>query len=120
MRAVLNTVAVTIPAGESLSNAADCSGATRIARIIVPDEWNGAPLSFQMSADGVTYHDLYHVDPNSFYAYEAIVPRVRAGAMVTLPPGLGTDIAFVKVRSGTHGTPIVQDIDQAFTFVLEL
>jgi hypothetical protein len=41
-----------ISAGQSLSDAIDCSAVDKIIRIIVPSAWNGAPMSFQLSSDG--------------------------------------------------------------------
>jgi hypothetical protein len=110
-----------IAAGESLSNAVDCTGCTRLVRIIAPDDWTGgAPLSFQLSPDNSTYHDLYHVVmPGVAYnTYEVVVPNPRPGSTLTLPIDLGQDVAWLKVRSGTHAAPVVQEADREFSFVL--
>jgi hypothetical protein len=119
--ASLNTISAVISAGQSLSSAADASGCTRIARIVMPSDWSGgAPLTFQLSVDNVNFHDLYHVDPSTFYSFEVQAPRPVPGSVLTLPPGLGGAISFVRVRSGTRSLPIPQDADRTFTFVCEM
>jgi hypothetical protein len=68
-----------IPAGGYLSSPADCSGSIAILRMIMPDEWDGGALTFQLSEDGVAYHDLYHVIPDALNVYEVTMPRPRPG-----------------------------------------
>jgi hypothetical protein len=109
-----------IPAGESLSNAVDCTGSIHIVRIIMPDSWTGnASLSFAISPDGVNYHDLHHLtEPgDAFHSFEVQVPRPPAGAVIVMPLDYGNDVTFIKVRSGAALTPIVQETDRAFSFV---
>jgi hypothetical protein len=64
-----------IPAGQSLSNAVDCSSSARIIRINMPPEWDGAALTFQLSTDGNVFRDLYNVVPpgDAYHCYEATV-----------------------------------------------
>jgi hypothetical protein len=118
--AVLSTVGVTIAAGESLSTVADCIAANRIARLIMPTAWTPAPLSFLLSVDGTTFHNLFHVDPVTFASYEVIVPAPVGGGVVTFPPVLGTDIHFVSIRTGSAAAPVLQENDVTFTLVLEM
>jgi hypothetical protein len=111
-----------IPAGQSLSNAVDCSGSARLARIIFPPGWTAAPLTFQLSPDGAAWSDLHHVSvPGAAYnTYEAVVPNPRAGSTVILPTNLGQSLAWVKVRSGTAAAPVAQEADREFMFVVEM
>jgi hypothetical protein len=112
-----------IPAGGSLSSPADCSGSIRVVRLIMPAEWDGASLTFQLSADdGATYRDLYNVTlpGDAFHTYEAKVPRPPPGSVIVVPVGLGGGVSFVKVRSGTALVPIAQSADRAFSFVVEV
>jgi hypothetical protein len=120
----MTTLAVataTIAAGQSLSSPADCSAGTRVCRLIMPDDWSGgAPLTFQLSVDGVNWHNLMHVDPVKFNSYEVALPRIAINGVVTLPPGLGGDVSYVKVRSGTATLPILQEFDREFQLVMEI
>jgi hypothetical protein len=118
--ATLKFVTVTIPAGQALSNVADCTGTDRVLRIITPQEWTAAPLTFQLSPDGVNFNDLYRTEPNSFDLFQLRIPDLEPGAEITLPADMGEAIAFARVRSGTPVTPIAQEEDSNFIFVLEL
>jgi len=87
----------------------------------MPDAWTGgASLTFQLSTDGINYHDLHHVDPKTFYPFEIEVARPPVGGCVTLPASMGAAVSFVKVRSGTRSLPISQQADRLFQFVLEI
>jgi hypothetical protein len=111
-----------ISAGQSLSNAVDCTGSTQLVSIILPDDWTGgAPLTFQLSPDNGEYHDLYHVVPpgDAFRTFEVTVPRPHPGSMLKLSSDLGRDITWVKVRSGTAEIPVVQQADREFKFVVD-
>jgi hypothetical protein len=112
----------TIPAGQSLSNAVDCTGANRIVRINMPPEWDGAVLTFMLSPDGGVFHDLFHVTipGDAFHTYEVIVTPPHAGSVIVMPLDFGNDVAWVKVRSGTSGVPVVQSADRSFSFVCEM
>jgi hypothetical protein len=108
-----------IRAGQSLSDAIDCSAVDRIIRIIVPAEWNGAPISFQLSSDGAAWHDLFHVSPDNFFGFEVIVPRPPPGACITMPPGMSLALNWLKIRSGTSSLPVPQTVDCTFALVGE-
>jgi hypothetical protein len=115
-----------ISAGQSLSNAVDCSGSTRVIRINMPPEWDGANLTFQLSPDGNVFHDLYNVTipstggADAFHTYEAVVARPHANSVIVVPLGFGTGVSFLKVRSGTSGVPVIQSADREFSFVITL
>jgi hypothetical protein len=107
---------LTIPAGQSLSNAVDCAG-FQIIRIVCPDGWTAAPLTFQTSADNVTFHDLQHIQSatGSFVAYETTVATVRPGTVLAMPVNTGDLMAWVKIRSGTSVLPVKQEADRVFS-----
>lgn len=113
------TVDAVILAGNTLSEGIDCSGGLRILRIIMPPDWTAAPLTFQMSPDGVTYHNLYHVTPGSLQTYEVTVPVVTPGSVVAFPPSTGATVNWIKIRSGTQAVPVKQKADRTFQLVLE-
>jgi hypothetical protein len=102
-----------------MSQAVNCDG-NQVTRSILPDDWTPAPVTFQLSPDGVNWHNLYHTTGGSFGLYEVIVPSVTPGASVLLPPAMGTSISWVRLRSGTHAVPVPQAADRTFGLVLEL
>jgi hypothetical protein len=115
----LRVVSATIPAGKSMSDGVDCTGSLRIVRMITPSKWTKAPVTFQMSPDGVDYHDLHHVAASTLAGYEVTVPIIRPDSVVAFPPGTGTAINWIRVRSGSQAVPINQAADSTFQFVLE-
>ena len=94
--------------GQSLSGAIDLGGA-RLAYIQMPASWTAAALTFQASADGVTYVDLYD---NDGVEYSASVAASQ-GIIVPLTDFLG--IRYLKVRSGTSAVPVNQGGDRTLT-----
>lgn len=94
---------INIANGQSLSSAAYFGG-KRLARIIIPATWTAASLSFQHSVNGVTFNDLYDESGN-----EITVSAVAGKAMSISSNVIGLcDLNYLKVRSGTTGTPVAQ------------
>jgi hypothetical protein len=91
----------TIALGESLSPAVDLAN-QRAVRIAMPAAWTTANLTFQVSVDGVTYNNLYDKDGVE-YVVQAAVSR-----SILLPIVDWLGVRYLKVRSGTSGTPVVQ------------
>ena len=87
----------------------------------MPDDWTAAPLTFQVSSDGVAYRDLYHtqITTGAFTPYEAIVPTVIPNSSLFMPPDTGLSVVWLKVRSGTQQTPVNQEASRTFTVVFE-
>lgn len=104
---------VTISSGQSLSGALDIGGINvEIIGIVMPVAWTAANLTFQVSADGTTFQNLYDDGGNEL--------MVAAGAGRTI--GLHSDVSralgrfrYLKVRSGTSGTPVNQAADRTIT-----
>lgn len=92
---------VTIANGESLSDAAELLSLTLIG-ILIPAAWTSAGLTFQASADGTTYGNL--VESSG----EINIGTLAAGAFVSLDPAKFLAARYIKVRSGTSGTPVNQ------------
>lgn len=112
-----------IAAGESLSAAVDCS-AGAILRLTMPQAWTAANLTFQISADGVTYADAYTVDGR-----EALIPVVAGSTIVvataenlpgtrSLPPDL-RGATWLKLRSGPASHPVPQMAQRIFQITLQ-
>lgn len=116
----LVTKTATIPAGQSLSGAIDCS-AGRIVRIVTPPTWTAAPLTFQASVDGVNFQNLYRVQDTqgTFTPFEVVLPIVPVKSSLVLPATTGYTVNFIKLRSGTAALPVTQAGDRAFSLILE-
>jgi hypothetical protein len=115
----LHVIQFLLHGGETLSDPVDCTNHSRVARIIMPTDWNPAPLSFQLSPDGTAFHDLYHVIPTDLVSFEVAVPNPKAGTAITFPSGMGLDVLWVKIRSGTTAAPVVQQAGRTFQLILE-
>lgn len=107
--------AVTIRAGQSLSDAVKVDGGV-IFSIQMPDTWTTAGLSFEGSADGSTFYPVY--DDGGF---EVVVTSVNALAQRTLVNAnilekLAGLRAF-KIRSGAFGAPVNQAADRILRVV---
>jgi hypothetical protein len=109
----------TIARGESLSNAVDCGG-HQILRIITPDAWDAAPLTFQLSPDSTKFNDLYQIQAttSAFVPWETAVPVVPIGASLAMPSDTGSRIFWLRFRSGSRSLPVPQQADRVFSLVL--
>lgn len=103
---------VTIPTSGSLSPVVELVGATLVG-IQIPSGWTTANITFQASADGSTYVDLYD---NSGAEYTVVVGGTSRYIAVPLGDLLG--VRFLKVRSGTSGTPVSQTVARILTLAL--
>ena len=101
-----------IQEGESLSDGIDCS-AGQLVRITMPYTWEGGGITFQFSTDGNFYNDMFGLD-----GFEVQIKNVVANSGVIIPADIGRAIAWLKIRSGTRGNPIVQN--EARTFAVTI
>lgn len=106
-----STETVTIANGASLSDAVDISGAA-VVGIVMPAVWTAAELTFQASADGTAYNNLYS-DDDSEYSVQAAAARY-----IHIVPSEFAGIRYLKVRSGTSGTPVNQGAERTVTLVV--
>lgn len=104
------TVSATIANGASLSAAIDLGDSRALAAIVMPASWTTANLTFQASPDGTSYFDLY--DGGAERSVTASTSRVIA---VTIVDWLG--LRYLKIRSGTSGTPVTQGADRTLTLI---
>jgi len=100
-----------IQANYYLSEGIDCS-AGKIVRITMPDEWDTANLTFQISTNGEFYNDLYYANGDEYLIYAA-KQRAIIIDQEEWVPGL-----WVKIRSGTAAQPVVQTAYREFSMVL--
>ncbi len=94
-------ITVQIVNGASLSDPADLWGCL-VGAIQLPSAMTGTSLSFQGSYDGYTFADIYD-DTGA-----EVNPTSAAGHMVLLDPATFGCIRYLKVRSGTTGTPTAE------------
>ncbi len=98
---IIETVDAVIAINTALSAALNVSGATVIG-IAMPAAWTAANLTFQASVDGSTYNDVYD-DAGAEYTVTAAAARY-----IILDPADFAGFRFLKIRSGTTGTPVNQ------------
>lgn len=104
------TETVTIASGASLSGAVALYG-RHVTGILMPAAWTSADLTFSVSVDGVTYADLHDVSGE----YVAVASASKFIGL-NIAPLMG--FRFLKVRSGTSGTPVNQGADRDITVTL--
>jgi hypothetical protein len=107
----LSTITGNIPANASLSGAFNCTTGT-VARIVMPNNWVNAPISFQVSLDNVTYYDLFDS------AGREVLFQVQPGVAVTVLEERSISFAYVKIRSGSRDKPVVQPLLSTFNLVV--
>lgn len=105
-------VTVTILSGQSLSGAIDLA-AERAHRITLPAAWTAAAITFQASADGVTYSDLY----NEGGEYSLGSTVVGASRTILLDQATFYGIRYLNIRSGTAAAAVNQGADRIITIV---
>lgn len=106
-------VTATIDNGASLSDAVHVRDQTLVA-VAMPASWTAASLTFQASHDGTTYRDVYDAEGTEFEVAAA------ASRWIALDPADFASAAYLKVRSGTTGTPVNQGAERAVTLVFRL
>nr|BDD45293.1 hypothetical protein 15 [bacterium] len=109
----LDKATVTISSGSSLSDKIDLGGANLVG-IEMPAGWTAANLTVQTSSDGTNFFDLYDVLGNE---KEITVDANRA---INLEPSEYINSRFIKLRSGTSGTPVNQAADRQITLIMRL
>jgi hypothetical protein len=106
----------TISAGQSLSNAVDCSGGA-VLRIMMPSAWSSitsvdpGTVTFQTSPDNTVFRDLYKSNGEEIQCF------VTPGATVAFEHNIV--IGWLKIRSGTGSRPVVQTQDRVFAVAID-
>jgi hypothetical protein len=103
-------VSVVIANGQSLSGGVDLGG-DALVEIVMPSAWTAADLTFQTSDDEVTFQNMYSGGGE-------VQVSVDASQNVRLDPSDFIGINFLKVRSGTSGTPVNQGAERTIKLVL--
>jgi hypothetical protein len=94
-------VEVIIANGQSLSGAADLREGY-VVEIVMPGAWTAADLTFQVSDDNSTFKDVYDT------AGELAITTADVNRRIKLSPDDLLGACYLKVRSGTSGTPVAQ------------
>ncbi len=100
----------TIANAASLSAAVDLSGAG-VLRILMPASWTAANVTFQVSQDNSTFYDLYDRSGN-----EVVVTAAASRAIIMVPSDFA-GFRYLKIRSGTSGTPVAQGGSRTVTLI---
>lgn len=106
------SAAAGIANGASLSGAIDL-GDQRLHRVAMPAAWTAAGLTFQASADGVTFNDLY----NEAGEYALTSTVVAASRSIVVDQAIFYGIRYLKVRSGTAAAAVNQGGARTLTLV---
>jgi hypothetical protein len=77
----------------------------------MPASFTGTQLTFQTSHDGITYQNLYD-DAGS-----EIAVTVAASTNVALPASVMAAWRYVKLRSGTAGTPTAEAAERTLKII---
>lgn len=102
----------TIANGAALSGAVDLQGNT-IVGIQMPSSWTAANLTFQGSADGTTYQDVYDTSGTE------VVITAAASRCIVVNPATFQALRFLKIRSGTTGTPVNQGAARTISLIVK-
>jgi hypothetical protein len=94
---------VNIASGASLSGSISCPGT--LAGIQMPAAWTTASLTFQVSLDGSTFTNVYDKNGNE---YTVLSTSSVASQYVIIPPADTVGWKYIKVRSGSSGSPVTQ------------
>jgi len=77
-----------------------------LAVIEMPAAWDAANLTFQASGDGTNYFNLYDEFGTEVTVTASTSRRIR------LEPSQWAGIQYLKIRSGTAGTPVTQTAER--------
>lgn len=110
------TKVATIANGASLSDEIDLEGFS-LAAIEMPTGWTAASLTFQgCSVSGGIFREI-HEDGGT-----AVAATVAASRIVLLNTNATNNLRalrFIKIRSGTSGTPVNQGAERILTLILK-
>ena len=101
--------------GASLSPGYDVGGGAKDIGVIMPAVWVAAAVSYQVSADGVTYTNLY--TENGTEVTSAVAQGLTQSLNTTAPHLSAW--RYIKVRSGATGAHVDQTAARTLTFIFE-
>lgn len=98
---IVEARSVVIASGAALSGSVDLGGG-KLVGIDVPASWTAANLTLQTSADGTDWFDAYEASGSE------IVLTAAVSRHIVVPMAQTMGFRFLRVRSGTGGTPVNQ------------
>ena len=107
----VETTTVTIENGASLSSAVDLGGRKLVA-IIMPTTWTAASLTFQGSVDNTNFFNVYDGATE-----RTLIVAASYYSMLNIGDWVGA--RYIKLRSGTSGTPVNQGGARVITLVVQ-
>lgn len=102
---------VTISNGTSLSPGVDMNNG-RLFAVVLPAAWTAASLTFQASQDGITYSNMFDSTGT-----EVTFTAAASQYVINAVPVEWIGVRFIKVRSGTSGTPVNQGAARALVII---
>lgn len=106
-----SSVTAQIANGASVSGTFDFGTDQRPCRIIMPGTWTTADLTVQTSIDGATWNNLHDV-----YGTEYTI-KAAASRSINLPIADFLGVRYMRLRSGTSGSPVNQAAERSITIV---
>lgn len=110
---------VSILSGASLSQAYNIGG-VQLAGVVIPSAWTAASITFQFSAEGTVFSDVYDSLGNEITILSANIPTATS-RYIDFTSASWSPAWFIpgyfKVRSGTTATPVNQAADRTLRFV---
>ena len=104
----------TIANGTSVSGSIDLTS-TALLGFIAPSAWTAAALNIEVSPDGTTWPTAGAFD--EFGSAIGQWSALTAGAAYKVDPLAMLPWRYVRLRSGTSGTPVNQAADRAFSII---
>ncbi len=106
----LLSLTATIASGASLSDALDLTGLT-VVGLQMPSTWTAAAITLESSADNATFDDVYDSEGNELSL------TADASRFIPLAPTAMVSYPYLKLRSGTSGTPVNQAATRVITVI---
>lgn len=101
----------TIAASGTVSSVVDM-GSGRLFAIVMPSVWTAANLTFQASQDGITYSNMFDSTGT-----EVTFTAAASQYIINAVPVEWIGVRYIKVRSGTSGTPVTQSAAAALVII---
>jgi hypothetical protein len=107
-------IKITIPAGQSVSNAANLTANT-LMTVLCPADWTPANIGFLVSPDDTpnSYCDLWDASGVEF------LRPIGAGRCIMVDSTMSAGAIFIKIRSGPADAPVLQEAERILTLIVQ-
>ena len=103
---------VTIPNGTAVTSVIDTMGFP-LAGVLMPSAWTAANLTMDAAPDAAANVAAVYDDAGTEVTLTAAASR-----FIAVSPSKLSGVQFLRMRSGTAGTPVNQGADRALVLVL--